>query len=355
MAKTSRQTHKVFGGSGSSDNFAEFGSLVASTPLKTKDIATIQALAAWDEGFQSSIYGANKNLLLEDLNSFAFEHSTQIAYIFQMGIPEWDAATTYYKGSYVQRVSGSDGTGELYTSLVDNNVGNALPVQTDNANWRYMSAPPLPVGSSIDFMGVDLPVGFLWEDGTAYSRTTYATLFAAITKTLSGNTTLSSAVVTNIPDTSSLRAGFYMSGVGIPTGARILTVDGASQVTMTLPATATHTPSTICFAPHGVGDGSTTFNTPDTRRRVVVGSGGSASATLGSGVGSVGGEETHVLTEPEMPAHTHVTGMIDGSAFAGGSNGAMRDTQSGATGSTGGGGAHNNIQPSLVAMKIIKY
>ena len=141
MAKIARQTHKPFGSTGSSGNFAKFGSLVAGAPVKTKDIATIMALAAWDEGFQSSIYGANKNLMLEDLNSFCLVHSEQLAYIFQMGIPEWDASTTYYKGSVVQRKSGSDATGELYMSLIDNNTGNAVPVQDDNANWEWINRP----------------------------------------------------------------------------------------------------------------------------------------------------------------------------------------------------------------------
>jgi microcystin-dependent protein len=105
----------------------------------------------------------------------------------------------------------------------------------------------------------------------------------------------------------------------------------------------------------GVGDGSTTFNLPDSRRRVVVGSGGTGTATLGNAVGSVGGAETHALTIAEMPAHTHteigayVGNVYDGGPSAGGYFGGQN------TGSTGGDGAHNNMQPSLVATKIIAY
>ena len=50
---------------------------------------------------------------------------------------------------------------------------------------------------------------------------------------------------------------------------------------------------------YGVGDGSTTFNVPNLSGRVVLGV--SQSHTLGS----TGGEAAHVLTEQEMPAHSH--------------------------------------------------
>lgn len=148
MAKITRQRHKIFGASGSTNNFAEFGSLVATTPLKTKDIATIQSLPAWDEGWQSSIFGANKDLLLEDLNSFSYEHSTQVAYLFQAGVAEWEVATEYSIGSLVQRTSGSDATGNIYMSLINANVGNALPTGTSNANWLWINPPFYVVGTN---------------------------------------------------------------------------------------------------------------------------------------------------------------------------------------------------------------
>ncbi|MCO5167883.1 MAG: tail fiber protein [Planctomycetes bacterium] len=105
----------------------------------------------------------------------------------------------------------------------------------------------------------------------------------------------------------------------------------------------------------GAGDGSATFRVPDFRRRVAVGSGGSGSGTLGNAVGNTGGAETHTLTTSEMPAHTHDT-------FKGGGAGTGdRPAQSGTIAggefvsqATGGGGAHNNLQPSAVVLKIIK-
>lgn len=69
-----------------------------------------------------------------------------------------------------------------------------------------------------------------------------------------------------------------------------------------------------------------------------------AGATLTSRVlGEYLGAETHTLIEAEMPAHTHSS--VVASAGIGPGGGANLVT-SGVTGSTGGGAAHNNMQPS---------
>jgi microcystin-dependent protein len=66
---------------------------------------------------------------------------------------------------------------------------------------------------------------------------------------------------------------------------------------------------------YGVGDGSTTFNLPDLRGRVLAGKddmGGTGAGRLTSGVspggtvlGAAGGSQTHALSTPELAAHTH--------------------------------------------------
>ncbi|AVX04355.1 acanthoscurrin-1 [Maritalea myrionectae] len=62
-----------------------------------------------------------------------------------------------------------------------------------------------------------------------------------------GDITNGSAVVTNIPDTSSLVADMFVSGVGIPDGTKILSVDSGTQVTLDANATSTATTSAIKF------------------------------------------------------------------------------------------------------------
>lgn len=150
MAKIQRILHKIFGASGSSDNFAKFGSLVAAAPVKTKDILTIQSLPAWDDGWQEAVYGGNKDILIQDLNAWCFEHSRQVGYLFQAGIAEYDATTTYYQGSLVQA---TDGSGNVYVSLQDNNIGNTPPSMTDNAFWAWWN--PSGSGSGLDADTVD--------------------------------------------------------------------------------------------------------------------------------------------------------------------------------------------------------
>lgn len=105
-----------------------------------------------------------------------------------------------------------------------------------------------------------------------------------------------------------------------------------------------------------------TITIPDARGRVIAGKdnmGGTTASRLTSGgsgitgttLGVAGGTQTHTLTTTEMPSHTHTGGVAGGSGAlvsCGGSS------LGGNTGSTGGGGAHQNTQPTLVLNKIIK-
>lgn len=114
---------------------------------------------------------------------------------------------------------------------------------------------------------------------------------------------------------------------------------------------------------YGVGDGSTTFAVPNLQRRVVVGSGGTGTATLGNAVGNTGGSETHALTTAELAAHTHnlvpggvtvrVTDLSSGGTI-GFTAGTRVNYDIAATQSAGSGTAHNNIQPSIVLNYLIK-
>jgi len=108
----------------------------------------------------------------------------------------------------------------------------------------------------------------------------------------------------------------------------------------------------------GAGDGSSTFNVPDLRGRAPVGSGTGTGLSARS-LGAKAGEEAHVLSVAEMPAHAHEINM----ASAGGSNIGSdavppnngvyggRNLTTTYAGSTA---AHNVMQPYAVVNYLIK-
>lgn len=68
-------------------------------------------------------------------------------------------------------------------------------------------------------------------------------IFTTNSLTTTGNVTLGSAVITNIPSTAGLVAGSwsFSSGLGVATNARIVSVDSATQITVDQASTATGT------------------------------------------------------------------------------------------------------------------
>lgn len=215
-------------------------------------------------------------------------------------------------------VSGTTGSSEPEWPAAGQTVVDGTVTWTIK-DLRKPNIQAAPVGSGNEYYGDTAPAGYLFCDGSAVSRTTYAALFVVL-------------------------------------GTKF-----------------------------GTGDGSTTFNLPDRRKRVGVGL--DSTDTDFAALGNTGGEKTHQLTIPEMPAHahnatawtdsqgthnhnivTHITGASSsGPYIAGGSNNNYTSSQlsdsAGAHGhnvgvslaNTGGDGAHNNMPPYLVVNYIIKY
>ena len=64
-----------------------------------------------------------------------------------------------------------------------------------------------------------------------------------------GDVALNSAVISNIPDTSSLLANYMMvSGPSIPAAARIISIDSPTQITMSMEATAATSAADLTFS-----------------------------------------------------------------------------------------------------------
>ena len=161
-----------------------------------------------------------------------------------------------------------------------------------------------PVGSIMPFAGSSSPdATWLVCDGSAISRTTYAALFAVLGTT------------------------------------------------------------------YGSGDGSTTFNIPNMKGRVPVGY--DSGQTEFDALGETGGAKTHTLTTSEMPSHTHTQnahnhqGSWGQTYVAGGGISVMQQipgfsanftvgNTTATNQNTGGGNAHNNLQPYIALNYIMK-
>lgn len=175
-----------------------------------------------------------------------------------------------------------------------------------------------PAGVILPFAGSAAPSGWLFAYGQAVSRTTYATLFAALSTT-------------------------YGTGDG--------------TTTFNLPDLRGRVPA--CKDDMG-------------------GTAASRMTTAGSGVngltlGAVGGAEVHTLTTAQMPAHNHTVtdpghnhnntnaATGGGNSAAGGSGYGYPGTVATGTsntgitiGNNGSGSSHNNVQPTVILNYIIK-
>lgn len=145
--------------------------------------------------------------------------------------------------------------------------------------------------------------------------------------TLTGNTTNANATISGLSSTAGLSEGMSVFGTGIPAGATIATIVSATSITISANATANGTGVSLRF---GVVDGAS--------------------------LGAVGGGQVHTLSTAQMPSHNHNTNVSQGvatgsiAAFTGG----QFNTAGFNTTNTGGGQAHPNVQPTLIANWLIK-
>lgn len=161
---------------------------------------------------------------------------------------------------------------------------------------QEMSAFATPTGTVIFSLSSNVGDAFLLMDGSEVSRSTYAALFAAL-------------------------------------GTR-----------------------------YGDGNGSTTFTLPDMRGRSPIGAGVGAGGGVALSFRDINngyiGEESHQLTDAEMPIHTHswngpVRRVEDRPVISSASThwiGTVPED----TGPAGGDAPHNNVGPSLVGYWFIK-
>ena len=152
MPKITRATQKIFAQNGT-DQLAAFGSMKTGTPIYTDNIEDLQT-SDYEDGWENAIV-ADEAPFLEEMNGVQYGFSKQLAYLFQEGIAEYDAETTYYKNSIVKGVN-SDGVMTLWYSLTDNNIGNNPADDTTEINWKVLDLGGGSTGSGTGLQLFDL-------------------------------------------------------------------------------------------------------------------------------------------------------------------------------------------------------
>lgn len=144
------------------------------------------------------------------------------------------------------------------------------------------------------------------------------------------------------------------AGSAAPTGYLLCDGSAVNRTAQAALAAVLEDPSSPGTYIYGNGDGSTTFNLPDLQGRVIAGMGGSL-LSGSDALSDTGGAKDHTLSISEIPEHSHGIGGSTEMQF--GSSGFRLSPTLGSIGDTketGGGAAHNNVQPTIILNYIIK-
>nr|DAJ74729.1 MAG TPA: Baseplate structural protein [Caudoviricetes sp.] len=177
MAKIERNIQRIFANQAGSREITGFGTAKTETPVYTTDLNLIQN-TNFLNGWQSALL-PDKSPWQEDMNALFYAITTQLAYLFQEGIPEYDADTTYYIGSLCKVIS-NQGNITVYKSKTNDNTGNT---PTEGANWSVYSSDSALGGATYEIglpqltFSNTLLSNEIWLEGAEVSRTQYANLF----------------------------------------------------------------------------------------------------------------------------------------------------------------------------------
>ena len=120
-----RKYQKIFGKNAEVTDLGVVGSKNAGNPDTSNDVEELQSLSNWETGLRAQVT-ASEAPYLQDQNSIFYVITSQLAYLFQAGIAEWNAQTEYVSGrSIVLR------SGKIYLAIA-NSVGIEPEV---TANW----------------------------------------------------------------------------------------------------------------------------------------------------------------------------------------------------------------------------
>lgn len=274
-------------------------------------------------------------------------------------------------------------TGDVVICSVLNRVGQTTVRDYDVSGQAYITdfydiavyGSSVPTGVINPFAGSSAPSGWLICDGTAVSRSTYASLFAILGTTYGsgdGSTTF------NIPDLRSRIPLGVGAGTKVATffsrSSNILTVSGLTNANNN----EFQTGQLVRYSTSGSAIGgltnntnyyivrvtNTTFSLATTLANaqngtvITLSSDGTGTQTFTQTLttrtlGDTGGEENHAMSLSELIAHSHGGASTNsGITPTGWTGGSKADYASPV--STGGNQAMNNMQPFLALNYIIK-
>lgn len=181
----------------------------------------------------------------------------------------------------------------------------------DGTRYQLIDSVPQNVTNPctiVDYGGVDIPTGYLATDGSAQSRTTFATLFGCLNRTVSATTSTGSASVT-VASSANIQIGWYVGGTNVTCNSKVISKADGTHFTMNNNAGGNGA-TTLTVGPNPQGDCSTTFNLPDLNGRATV-MADAAGSTLTSTtctnpatLGSPCGAQTYTIQTANLPPYT---------------------------------------------------
>jgi len=182
-----------------------FGDVVQSDTLDAN------LTADFERGW--GIVGVNENPTKQDFNAVAFAISQVLAYMHQIGVPEWHTAQEFQTNGITNKA------GVLYISQVDANIGND-PAADSGANWVPFLDNALPSAAVTPATDADVTLTF-----AQYTKTRLVLADGAWTT--GRNIVVPDAERTYFVDNS---AGSYTATVKTAAGAGVAVLPGASAI-----------------------------------------------------------------------------------------------------------------------------
>lgn len=163
MTTLTRVFAKLFGSDAPLEEIGIFGSAKAGNFQTSKNIATIQSLPAYTEGWGSAVVSSDNFPPMEEVTGVLNTLSYQICYLLQEGISVYNSETEYSNTSIVKVVNGNQV--DFYLSQADGNQGNSLSNTTywrkaDIVGTREVGVPQITLNPNLT-----LPDNCIWLEG----------------------------------------------------------------------------------------------------------------------------------------------------------------------------------------------